>query len=342
MINSDSTSGAWIFVSHSHRDLEKVRAIRNELEKRGHNPILFYLKCLETDDARLPDLIRDEIKAREWFILCDSPQAKESRWVQQEIELIQGMEGKVFETVDLSQNLETELHKIIRLSRRATVFLSYARSDEVSAERIRQSLLNHDFAVWDESAMAAGDDFTVQLRQGIDEAAARGFVLVLLSPASMTSTWRKYETDYAFSIKANIIPVVVAPFDPAALPPQLAQLQWFDLTTGDFDRGVERLVESLKTRAMNLVAEKVAVSSACRSAASTSAFSNFALRNVSTISASGVEIRRTREATPCGRFLGRLPTRSSTCRSVSTAVSFSATIREANASCSAAGSRDRL
>lgn len=30
--------GAWIFVSHSHRDLEKVRRIRNELERRGHNP----------------------------------------------------------------------------------------------------------------------------------------------------------------------------------------------------------------------------------------------------------------------------------------------------------------
>jgi|GEM_PF-2349805 len=27
-------SGAWIFVAHSHRDLEKVRQIRNELEHR--------------------------------------------------------------------------------------------------------------------------------------------------------------------------------------------------------------------------------------------------------------------------------------------------------------------
>jgi hypothetical protein len=27
--------GAWIFVSHSHRDLEQVREIRNELERRG-------------------------------------------------------------------------------------------------------------------------------------------------------------------------------------------------------------------------------------------------------------------------------------------------------------------
>jgi len=38
------TGGAWIFVSHSHRDLEKVRRIRNELERLGHNPLLFFRK----------------------------------------------------------------------------------------------------------------------------------------------------------------------------------------------------------------------------------------------------------------------------------------------------------
>ena len=54
--------GAWIFVSHSHRDLEKVRPIRNELERRGHHPLLFLLKCLEDDDARLPELIRRKSK----------------------------------------------------------------------------------------------------------------------------------------------------------------------------------------------------------------------------------------------------------------------------------------
>jgi hypothetical protein len=47
--------------------LEKVRRIRNELERHGHNPLLFFLKCLEADDARVPELIRDEIKARTLF-----------------------------------------------------------------------------------------------------------------------------------------------------------------------------------------------------------------------------------------------------------------------------------
>jgi len=66
--------------------LEKVRRIRNELERRGHNPLLFFLKCLEADDARLPELIRDGIKARTFLVLCNTRASRRSKWVKQEIE----------------------------------------------------------------------------------------------------------------------------------------------------------------------------------------------------------------------------------------------------------------
>ncbi len=248
-------SGAWIFVSHSHRDLEKVRQIRNELEKRGHNPLLFFLKCLEDDDARLPQLIRDEIKAREWFILCDSPNAKNSGWVQQEVEFIKSMTGKTIETMDLNKDLQTELHKLIRLSKRATVFLSYARQDREIAERIRHALIQHEFGVWFDEAVTPGQDWADAIHSAIDEAVTRGFVVVLLSPASLTSQWRKRETEYALELAArsqrsNVIPVVVAPFAPEALPLALANIQWFDLTTGSLEDRITSLIHSLKTREM--------------------------------------------------------------------------------------------
>lgn len=54
-----------LFVSPSPRDLEQGHHIRHELGRRGHNPLLFFLKCLEDDAARLPELIREEIQARE-------------------------------------------------------------------------------------------------------------------------------------------------------------------------------------------------------------------------------------------------------------------------------------
>ncbi len=74
----EANSGAWMFVSPSPRDLEKVRPIRNELERRRHHPLLFFRKRLEDDDARVPELIREEIQACDWFILCDSLNAKSS------------------------------------------------------------------------------------------------------------------------------------------------------------------------------------------------------------------------------------------------------------------------
>ena len=98
-----------------HRDVENIRQIRNELERRGHNPLLFFLKCLEADDARLLELIRDEIKASKCFALCDSPHGKNSEWVQQERELIKAIERKVFVTVDLSKDFETRFICVDRL-----------------------------------------------------------------------------------------------------------------------------------------------------------------------------------------------------------------------------------
>lgn len=114
MNDSVAKTGAWIFVSHSNRDIEKVREIRNELERRGHNPVLFFLKCMETteaDDRLLWQLIEREIKAREWFILCDSPNARNSAAVLREMELVKSIarEGKVVETIDLGRDLETEI-----------------------------------------------------------------------------------------------------------------------------------------------------------------------------------------------------------------------------------------
>ncbi len=256
-MNNDqlNSSGAWIFLSHSNKDFEKVREIRNELEKRGHKPIMFYLKCLENDSATLPDLLRREIAAREWFILCDSPNAQASQYVRDEVELIKSMERKTIEVVDLSKELQTELHKLIRISKRATVYLSYSKQDYDVAGKIRSALLKHDFRVWLDLESLQSGDWQAQITSAIDEAVRQGFALILLSPVSLSSQWCKRETEYALQLAArshrsNVIPIIVAPFAHDVLPLQLANLQWFDLTTGPFDERVEELIRNLKTRDM--------------------------------------------------------------------------------------------
>ena len=78
-------TGAWIFVSHSSKDWDKVRQIRNFLEENGHNPLLFHLKCL-SNETEINDLLKREIDARNWFVLCDSEHARTSPYVSTEIE----------------------------------------------------------------------------------------------------------------------------------------------------------------------------------------------------------------------------------------------------------------
>ena len=247
--------GKWVFLSHSNKDFEKVREIRNALEGQGWKPLMFFLKCLEKGDARLPELLKQEIAARHWFILCDSPNAQASKWVQEEVAIIQKMEGQVFKKIDLTKTLKTELPKLVELSKRATVFISHSQHDRVVARRIHEALVRHDYRVWDERDLKPGEAWAKQIGTAIDDAVARGFVLVLLSPDSLTSQWCKHETEYALQLAArsqrsNVVPVIVAPFAREALPPQLTNLQWFDLTKCRFEERMEELICNLKARDM--------------------------------------------------------------------------------------------
>jgi TIR domain len=138
------TNGAWIFVSHSHKDLTEVRRVRNALEDMGHNPLLFFLKSLENDDSELDDLICREIESRNFFLLCDSENARAARYVQMEVEIIKSLADKVYRTISLGGDWPEQLRSIRELSRQATVFISYARVDSQVAQSLATSLLAHD------------------------------------------------------------------------------------------------------------------------------------------------------------------------------------------------------
>ncbi len=63
------TSTAWVFVSHTNKDIAKVRQVRDAIEKAGAQPILFFLKCL-SDHDEIDDLIKREIEARFFFAIA--------------------------------------------------------------------------------------------------------------------------------------------------------------------------------------------------------------------------------------------------------------------------------
>jgi hypothetical protein len=235
--------GAWIFVSHSHNDITEVRLVRDALEAKGHNPLLFFLKCLD-DNSELDDLIRREIEARNFFLLCDSPNARSSRWVQKEVELIKSIKGKVYRSIDLCGSWQDQVDAIDDLSRQATVFMSFLRGDVVIAAEMARKLRAVDYHVLDVGDISPGSDWKGVIRGQIDTALANGVVVLLMSPDAMTSPFVQNEAFYALQqLKAgasNIRPFIIRDPDGVyallGLLPEwepFADIQWIELTDID-------------------------------------------------------------------------------------------------------------
>jgi hypothetical protein len=252
--------GAWIFVSHSHQDLDEVRRVRDALEAMGHNPLLFFLKCLD-DDSELDDLIRREINAREIFLLCDSPNARTSDWVKDERTVIERLSGRLERVVDLKADWAQQLSDIKEWSRLSTVFISYARVDRRIAEDIAVALHRHDYKVAEFDDLNPGQSWVSGIKDLIDRSIAHGIFLVLLSPEALHNKLVLEETVYALGrcadegLEGKVIPVVVGDFD-ATLSLIQSSPQWNDgigqmhllemRKDGSFEPGLARLVRIMR------------------------------------------------------------------------------------------------
>ena len=113
----------WVFLSHSNKDYDRVKEVRNMLESMSFRPIMFYLLCL-SDNDEVDNLIKREIDARTRFIYCDSENARESKWVQTELEYIKSQERR-FQTIDLSLPNDQILQLLKEFKDQINVFISY-------------------------------------------------------------------------------------------------------------------------------------------------------------------------------------------------------------------------
>lgn len=85
----------YIFLSHSQKDIAKVRQVRDYLEGNSFEPLLFNLKCL-TDSDELTDLVKREIGTRKWFLYLDSSNAGKSERVQAEVSYARDIQKQIF------------------------------------------------------------------------------------------------------------------------------------------------------------------------------------------------------------------------------------------------------
>jgi hypothetical protein len=206
---SIKNEGSWIFLSHSSKDIEKIRLIRNEFEKWGQNPLAFHLKCLNTDtrenESFLFDLIKKEIEARNWFVYCESESAQNSKYVQLEREYVEKV-GKVqIWKLDLSKPIEEIILKIKTICTQLQVFISYSIKDyDDFVLNLIDELKNNDFSIWDNNIISNDLQFK-KTDNAIASIFKEGFFLGILTENSLELESFWLELEVAKQNKAKII-----------------------------------------------------------------------------------------------------------------------------------------
>lgn len=205
----------WVFLSHSNKDYDKVRVVRNLLEEQKFRPIMFFLCCLE-DDEEINDLIKREIDSRTRFILCDSENARQSNWVQKELEYIKSKE-RTYQTIDLSKS-EEEIAKELKSYRSsAEIFISYKREDMLIAEELHTRLNKYDFfAFIDSKNLRPGRIFVDEIKSNIEQAInfeSKGLFVTLINKRTFNSIYGREELDYAIESGGakKILAVIMEP-----------------------------------------------------------------------------------------------------------------------------------
>ena len=103
----EKKANGWVFISHSSKDYEDVKIVRNYLEDNGFSALMFYLKSLEGTSSKkmklAQDLIKWEIEARNIFVLCNSHHASKSSWVQDEVKYVKKFPTKIYKEIDMKK-----------------------------------------------------------------------------------------------------------------------------------------------------------------------------------------------------------------------------------------------
>ncbi|MDQ6939685.1 MAG: toll/interleukin-1 receptor domain-containing protein [Verrucomicrobiota bacterium] len=217
---------------------------------------MFFLKCLNDDDE-LDQLITREIEARNFFLYCDSHEARASKWVQREVAFIRSLPNRVWRTVDLDADPLAQLRAIRELSRSATIFLSYAHADWPVVAPIHDALVAAEYRVWsDVHSLLPGDSWENEITEALTQAIDEGFVLLFLSRNSLSSEFCRREAHSALELAAThprgevaILPIILGDAREviASLPENLRERQFLDLgRSGRPEDAANRIISHLR------------------------------------------------------------------------------------------------
>lgn len=210
-IIEEGNDDLWVFVSHSTKDFEKVRILRNKMEEIGMRPLLFYLKCLK-DKPEVLELLKREIEVRPRFLLCDSPNSRGSEFVDEEVRHIKSL-NRQYVTVDLNDESSYD-EKIRELKRRSQIFLSYSRQDYDLVRKLTIALQGVGFNVWIDVDNLSQGCFQKQIMKAIIDSMDKGYFIPLISKSYLNREWCREELKGATLYNAElsdqrVIPVCI-------------------------------------------------------------------------------------------------------------------------------------
>lgn len=196
----------WIFLSHSSEDFNKVRKIRNYLEEKSYRPLMFYLKCLESDEE-IYDLITREIDVRTRFVLCDSENARCSDWVKKEMDYISNQNPpRSFLRIDLSQADDVIHRQLDSYVNQMNIYISCTRNHYDLFRKIRLRLNKYDLNVLpDLDSCYSGNSFAQEIEKQISHAANNGYYVFLYSKDIINSSFVAEEFKLADKLGANLL-----------------------------------------------------------------------------------------------------------------------------------------
>lgn len=206
-----------IFLSHSHKDIEKVHKLREILESLEFEPLIFHLQCLDDSNSELEEFIKREIDARNVFIYCRSKNSESSDWVQKELQYIKRSDSRRLYTIDidlpLNRTLVTLLNSLCELVRQNRIFLSCSHGDAQLCDCIKELLVSNGYEVYRfEHLNTEGEQ--EEHDKVIREIVKNGIFMPVITHRYMKSIYCQaelesalYATDYG--IKPLIVPLVV-------------------------------------------------------------------------------------------------------------------------------------
>lgn len=244
-----------IFLSHSHKDIEKVRKLREIFESLDFEPLIFYLQCLDDNNEELEDFIKREIDARNVFIYCKSENSEKSEWVQKELQYIKQSGSRRVYTIDidlpLNQTFVTLLNSLCELIKSNSIFISYAYGDELLCQSVKELLIENGYnPIIRYDTMNSRDENDKTIR----EIVKNGVFLPIITSNYMKSIYCQselegalYSTDYG--IKPLILPLIVNYNSRNALK-LIPKLYYYKFYSFDFENG---LSDADKSNVLNLL-----------------------------------------------------------------------------------------